>query len=232
MGEVAVRVKICGIRRPEDGLLAARLGADAIGVLVGQEHASGDFIGAEEAARILRVLPPFVSGVLVSHWTDPQALLELIARVGPAALQLHSAIPVAAVRQLRQARPELTLLKAVHINHGNPLDTITAYGALVDGFVADSCNPDTGQVGGTGLPHDWAVTAELVRRHAIPLLLAGGLSPANVAQAVRRVRPWGVDVNSGVKAVDGFKDAARLERFIQAARCPFPRAHGGRGDGP
>jgi phosphoribosylanthranilate isomerase len=213
-----MRVKVCGIRRLADGLLAAQLGADAIGVLVGQSHPSGDFITAGAAASILRALPPFVSGVLVSHWSDPTALLALITRVRPAALQLHSGIPVEAVRQLRQARPELTLLKAVHINQGNPLETLTAYGDLVDGFVADSCNPATGQVGGTGLTHDWAITAELVQRQGTPVLLAGGLTPANVADAIRRVRPYGVDVNSGVKGADGFKDGALLEQFIQRAK--------------
>jgi phosphoribosylanthranilate isomerase len=213
-----MRVKICGIRRVADGLLAAQLGADAIGVLVGQSHPSDDFITADVAASILRALPPFVSGVLVSHWIDPAALLELIIQVRPAALQLHSAISAEAVRQLRQARPELTLLKALHINHGNPLETISAYGDLVDGFVADSCNPATGQVGGTGLPHDWAITAELVQGQASPVLLAGGLTPANVAAAIGRVAPYGVDVNSGVKGVDGFKDGALLEQFIQRAK--------------
>ena len=213
-----MRVKICGVRRPEDAQLAARLGADAVGVLVGQAHPSGDFLSPPEAAAILRALPPLVSGVLVSHWPDPASLLELIAAVEPAVLQPHSAITPAAVQRLRQARPGLTLLKAGHVNQGDPLAEASPYAALVDGFVADSCNPATGQVGGTGLPHDWHLTARLVRQLPRPLLLAGGLNPANVAEAIATAAPWGVDVNSGVRGADGFKDPALLERFIAMAK--------------
>ena len=103
-------------------------------------------------------------------------------------------------------------------NIGNPLETIQLYGDLVDGFVADSCNPATGQVGGTGLTHDWRISAELVERSAKPLWLAGGLTPDNVAAAIEQVKPWGVDVNSGVKGPDGFKHPQRLQAFIQAAK--------------
>ena len=212
-----VRVKICGIRRLADGLLAARLGADAIGVLVGQAHPSGDFVTPEAAATILGSLPPFVSGVLVSHWQDPLALQELVGLVRPAVLQLHSEISTQNVRKLRQARPGLTLLKAIHISSGMELESIASYVQWVDGFVADSSNPLTGQVGGTGLTHDWALTAELEAQLGKPLLLAGGLTPLNVGAAIARVQPYGVDVNSGVKGADGFKDGALLEQFIQAA---------------
>ncbi len=88
----------------------------------------------------------------------------------------------------------------------------------MDGFVADSCNPAKGQVGGTGLTHDWRISAELVERSAKPLWLAGGLTPNNVAAAIEQVKPWGVDVNSGVKGPDGFKHPQRPQAFIQAAK--------------
>lgn len=218
MGEAAVRVKICGVRRPEDARLAVELGADAVGVLVGQSHPSGDFIQPACAAAILQALPKQVCGVLVSHLENPIALLELIDLIQPKVLQIHSSMEPDAVQQLRRARPDLLLHKAVHSNTGNPSETIQLYGDLVDGFVADSCNPATGQVGGTGLTHDWRISAELVKRAAQPLWLAGGLTPANVAAAIEQVKPWGVDVNSGVKGPDGFKHRQRLHAFIQAAK--------------
>lgn len=211
-------VKICGVRRRADALLAARLGADAVGVLVGQEHPSDDFLPAAEAAAILRALPPGVSGVLVSHRRRAEALLALIDQVRPAAVQLHGAIPPGEVRRLRRAAPGMRLIKAVHIGRDDPLAAIAPYLALVDAVVADSSNPATGQVGGTGRVHDWALTAALVRRLPLPLLLAGGLTPANVGGAIARVRPWGVDVNSGVRGADGGKDPALLAGFITAAR--------------
>jgi phosphoribosylanthranilate isomerase len=226
MGEAAVRVKICGVRRPEDARLASALGADAIGVLVGQAHPSGDFVDASTAAEILRELPERVCGVLVSHLVDPSALLELIGQIGPGTLQIHSAMAPEAVQRIRRARPELQLHKAVHINIGNPLETIRSYESLVDGFVIDSCNPTTGQVGGTGLTHDWRISAALVRQTAQPLWLAGGLNPSNVAAAIAQVKPAGVDVNSGVKGADGTKNPQRLKAFIQAVNgCTTPAAH-------
>ena len=209
-----MRVKICGIRRVDDAVLAARLGADAIGVLVGQRHPSADFISAEAAAAILRALPPLVSGVMVSHCSTAAELLPLIEQVRPTLVQLHSAITPQQIEVLRNARPELKLLKAVHGADA----AVQAYEELVDGFVADSFNPSTGQVGGTGLTHDWTLTARLVQQLRRPLLLAGGLTPDNVVAAIKAVQPWGVDVNSGVKDATGFKDPERMKAFISAAK--------------
>lgn len=233
-----VRVKICGIRRLEDALLAARLGADAIGVLVGQRHPSPDFLEPEPAAVILRALPPLVSGVLVSHCSSAAELQPLIARLQPAEVQLHSAIAPEQVQLLRAQWPALKLLKVVHGNEPGALEAMGPYGSLVHGFVADSSNPSTGQVGGTGRTHDWSISAALVQQLPQPLLLAGGLTPQNVAAAIATVRPWGVDVNSGVKGPDGCKDPELLEAFIQAAkgawmeqrRMPWLRAAPDRGD--
>ena len=115
-GGLPVRVKICGIRRLEDALLGARLGADAIGVLVGQRHPSADFLAPGAAAPILRGLPPLVSGVLVSHCSSAAELEPLIALLQPAAVQLQSAIEPEQVQQLRAQWPSLTLLKVAHVN--------------------------------------------------------------------------------------------------------------------
>ena len=214
-----MRIKICGIRTPEDGLAAAQLGADAIGVLVGQAHPSPDFISAAAARRILQGLPPLVSGVLVSHVSDPALLSALIQEVRPAAVQIHSPMAVDDVAQVRRNHPGLTLLKAVHIHHEPPLAFVHRYAAVVDGVVADSCNPDSGQVGGTGLTHDWQHSAALVKQSSVPLLLAGGLNADNVAAAIAQVQPWGVDVNSGVKTADGRQCRERMAQFITAVRA-------------
>lgn len=222
-----MRVKICGIRRPEDALAAAQLGADAVGVLVGQVHPSTHFISAANARAILAMLPPFVSGVLVSHLSEPSELLALIDEVHPAAVQIHSPMAVDAVAQVRRLHPGLTLIKAVHCEQGNAVALVERYAAVVDGVVADSSNPSTGQVGGTGLTHDWTKTARLVQQSPTPVLLAGGLNPSNVQQAIATVNPWGVDVNSGVKGSDGFQCLERMAQFIALAK-----SHEGRSRSP
>lgn len=213
-----MRVKICGIRCRDDALAAAELGADAVGVLVGQSHPSPDFVSAPEARAILAALPPFVSGVLVSHISDPMGLSALINDVRPGVVQIHSPMAVDDVTLLRDLHPGVTLLKAVHINGESPLDVVRRYAAVVDGVVADSWNPSSGQVGGTGLPHDWTVSAAVVAQTSVPLLLAGGLNSRNVAEAIGQVKPWGVDVNSGVKGANGFQCRERMARFITAVR--------------
>ena len=125
--------------------------------------------------------------------------------------------PAVRVKICGVRRAEDALHKAVHMGSADALAAITSYGALVDGLVADSFNPATGQVGGTGLTHDWRLTAELARCTPRPLWLAGGLTPQNVAEAIAQVQPYGVDVNSGVKGNDGFKNLQRLQAFIRSA---------------
>jgi phosphoribosylanthranilate isomerase len=216
------RVKICGVRTAADARLAAAAGADAVGVLVGQLHPSDDFVSVEQAAAIFAALPPLVTGVLVSHLEDPRAVLTLLRRSGARAVQVHGGMDNAALAWLRRradASPgRLTILRAVPVPGPQAIEAALAVAALVDGVVADTANPRTGQVGGTGLVHDWAVSAALRARLPVPLILAGGLTAANVAAAIDRVRPFAVDVNSGVKAADGTKDPQKLQAFMAAVQ--------------
>jgi phosphoribosylanthranilate isomerase len=233
------RVKICGVRSVGDGRLAAAAGADAIGVLVGQVHPSDDFVSVGEAAAILAALPPLVSGVLVSHLEDPASLLALAQRSGARTVQVHGAMDIAGLawlrRQAEQPGSGLRILRAVPVMGRAAIEAALAVAPLVDAVVADTANPRTGQVGGTGIVHDWQLSAELRARLPVPLILAGGLTAANVGEAIARVRPYAVDVNSGVKGADGFKDPQRLRAFLNAVRRaadgPEERVHTGNAAG-
>lgn len=215
-----IRVKICGIRRLEDARVAAAAGADAIGLLVGRRHPSADFLESEAAALIVALCPPFVTPVLVTHLDDPLEVHSLARDLGVSTIQIHSEMTPAGVRELRRlGGPGWRLLKSCHVASADSLAYGEPYRDDVDGFVLDSFNPVTGQVGGTGLLNDWELAARIVAHHApLPVLLAGGLNPENVASAVARVAPFGVDVNSGTKGPDGFKDPARVRAFIRAAK--------------
>ena len=216
---VRVRVKICGITTVEDARLAVACGADAVGVLVGQRHPSPDFVSTEEARDILEALPPFVSGTLVTHEDDPALLAELIAIVRPAAVQIHSEVGPADCAALRSRFDPVRIIKSYHVTGPESLDYGEPWADVVDAFLLDSRNPKTGQVGGTGLTHDWSLSAAIVARYDLPVVLAGGLTPANVAAAIAQVRPFGVDVNSGVKAARGpGKDPQKVREFIRSAR--------------
>ena len=212
-------VKICGIRRHEDALIAAELGADAIGLLVGQRHNSPDFISVTVARDISRALPPSVEAVLVTHIEDVDELERLLQQSEITTVQLHSEIAPSSVGGLRGRLPHLKIFKSVSVISADSVAYPEAFEQLVDGFVLDSVNVTTDQVGGTGKTHDWSVSRQIVIRYPeVPIILAGGLNSENVRSAIERVRPFGVDVNSGTKAADGFKDPRKMEAFIAQAK--------------
>jgi len=212
-------VKICGIRRQEDALIAAQLGADAIGLLVGQKHNSPDFVSAIVARDISRALPPSVEAVLVTHIKEIDELERLLQESEITTVQLHSEIAPSSVEGLRGRLPHLKIFKSVSVISADSVAYPEAFEQLVDGFVLDSVNPATDQVGGTGKTHDWSVSRQIVMRYPeVPIILAGGLNSENVRSAIERVRPFGVDVNSGTKAADGFKDPRKMEAFIAQAK--------------
>ncbi len=212
-------VKICGIRRHEDALIAAELGADAVGLLVGQRHNSPDFISAAVARDISRTLPPSVEPVLVTHIEDIDELERLLQQSGITTVQLHSEIASSSVERLRGRLPDVNVFKSVHVISAGSVAYPEAFRKLVDGLVLDSINVATDQVGGTGKTHDWSISRQIVTRYPeIPIILAGGLNSGNVRSAIEYVHPFGVDVNSGTKGSDGFKDARKMREFILEAK--------------
>jgi len=216
------QVKICGVKRAEDAGLAVAAGADALGFLVGQTHTSADFIAPLTAKAIAASLPSGVIGVLVTHLTDPGDVLDLAVLTGLTTVQLHGEIWPEDVARLRRAAPDLTFLKSFHVTDEAGLAYGEAFVGLVDGFVLDTANPKTGQIGGTGQTHDWNLSRRIVERYrSVPVILAGGLNPDNVAEAIAAVGPFGVDVNSSTKGTDGFKSEAKARAFVANARGAF-----------
>jgi len=212
-------VKICGIRRSEDALLASQCGADAVGLLVGQRHMSPDFISAAVAREISRTLPPSVEAVLVTHITEVDEIDRLLRQSGIRAVQLHSEITADSVANLRTRFPDLKVFKSVHVISAESVRYPEGFNKVVDGFVLDTINVATDQVGGTGNIHDWSISQKIVERFPdIPIILAGGLNSKNVRSAIVSVHPFGVDVNSGTKGSDGFKDARKMREFIREAK--------------
>ncbi|ASK33999.1 phosphoribosylanthranilate isomerase [Alloalcanivorax mobilis] len=209
------RIKICGITRPEDAVRAARAGADAIGLVF--YPPSPRYVTLRQATAVLAALPPFVTTV------------GLFVDADPATLQAHlNALPLDMLQLHGNETPEygaaLTRpwIKALRMRDGaDPAAEALRYRAAgARGLLVDSYVP--GVPGGTGERFDWR---RLPRDAALPLVLAGGLDASNVAEAVRTVRPWAVDVSGGVEqlAVDGrrrggIKDSAAMRAFIRAAR--------------
>jgi len=213
-----VKVKICGIRTVEDALMAVRLGADAVGVLVGQRYASPDFLKVDIARDIVSALPPFCSSVLVTHLRHAIEILPLLDHVPVTTVQLHSDISPEDCSALKQRHPNRKYIKSIHVIDETSLHIQDPYLDIVDALLLDTVNPSTGQIGGTGLAHDWSLSARLVASSPLPVILAGGLTADNVNSAIVGVHPFGVDVNSGVKNTEGFKDPVKVSHFIQRAK--------------
>jgi phosphoribosylanthranilate isomerase len=199
-----VRVKICGVTRAEDALAAVRLGADALGFNFWP--GSKRHVTAAAARGIIARLPPFVTpvGVFVNQLEGE--MRAIAAETGIQVFQLHGDEPPELC-----ARLPLPVVKAIPVDQVRALSRLLSY--EVSAFLLDT--PSRGY-GGSGEPFDWSL-AEGVSEVA-PVILAGGLTPENVAAAVRAVRPYAVDVASGVESSPGVKDTARMSRFFAAVR--------------
>lgn len=196
-----VRVKICGITRIEDLEAAARYGADAIGLVVGFPRSPRNL--TIEGARMLRErAPPFLDVVLVADGRNPELLAQAIRELRPDAVQAYGDVDPEHLRRLG-AR---WVIKPVDVR----MDLEGGY----DGFDAVLLDSSMGR----GLTADWSLCRLLRERIGLPVILAGGLSPENVREAIRIVKPYGVDVSSGVESAPGIKDAHRIREFIRGVR--------------
>lgn len=204
---MGTRVKICGITRPEDGVAAARLGADAIGLVFYAK--SPRAVSLQQARAVVEALPPFVTSVAL--FVDPGvAEVEAVLKtVTPDLLQFHGSEPPEFCHQF--GRP---WIKAIPMRDGTDLAAEMERYRQGRGLLLDTYRP--GVPGGTGERFNWdLIPAALADR----IILAGGLTPENVAEAIKKVHPYAVDVSGGVEASKGIKDAAKMAAFIRNAAC-------------
>jgi phosphoribosylanthranilate isomerase len=204
-----VRVKICGITNAQDAAIAVQAGADALGFVF--QKASPRFITPDAVRRIVAALPPFVLPVGVFVNEELKKVRDLMDECGLALAQLHGDETAAYCEEL--GRP---VLKAIRLlNRASFLAMAELKGRVqVRGFILDAFSEHA--YGGTGQVADWSLAAEAAR--TAPVLLAGGLTPENVREAVLTVRPYGVDVSSGVEAAPGKKDPAKVNAFVAAVK--------------
>jgi phosphoribosylanthranilate isomerase len=210
------RVKVCCIASDEELGVAVAAGADAVG-LVGPMPSGPGPIPLETAARLARRVPPGVDSFLLTSRTTIEALIAEIDTVQPSVVQLVDRVEASAYPALRERFPALRIVQVVHVEDETAVALATTLQDRVDGFLLDSGRPSLAvkELGGTGRVHDWAVSARLVRAVRRPVYLAGGLKPGNVGEAIAAVRPFGVDLCSGVRQ-DGALHAPTLESFLRA----------------
>lgn len=218
------KAKICGNRTARDLDVAIAAGADAVGLISGVRHVSEDAISAETARALLARVPVFVTPVLVTHLVTAEAVVALHRSVPAPVIQLHDAIADDQVQALRRTLPGVRLVRAVHVIDETSVNRAAATAPGVDAVLLDSRTSD--RIGGTGLTHDWRLSRRIVEALDVPVVLAGGLTPDNLTEALATVRPYAVDVNSGVDDARGDKDADRVRRFVALAHRPDAAAFG------
>lgn len=206
-GPLRTRIKICGIRTTEAALAAADAGADAIGFVF--HPGSQRFIEPEDAFAIMASLPPFITTVGLFVNATVETFCQIEERCPTNLSQLHGDEPEEVVEQCGPG-----VIKAIRFDGATIERELARWSAVaeVDAILVD------GSTGGGGTPFDWGALARAKHACTKPLLLAGGLTPANVAEAIRIVRPWAVDVSSGVESSPGVKSPELIRAFCEAVR--------------
>jgi len=218
MFRVSPRVKICCIASEAEAAMAVRMGASAVGLVSRMPSGPGP-IPESRIRDIAGTVPPGVATFLLTCETTPEPIIAQQRYTGANTLQLVDDVAPAVYGALRAALPGIKIVQVIHVRDESALAQSRDVSPLVDAILLDSGNPSLSikELGGTGRAHDWAVSRRIRDGVEVPIYLAGGLNPGNIAQAIAQVQPFGVDVCSGLRT-DGHLDAEKLEQFMRAVR--------------
>jgi phosphoribosylanthranilate isomerase len=216
-------VQVAGVRDADEADLLIACGVRYLGFPLRLPVHAED-LSEEAAAAIIRSIHPPCFGVAITYQDDAQEIAEFTDFLGASLVQLHGDICVSELAKLRRLRPGLTIIKSLVVgasDFARLAELQRQTGNLVDAFITDTFDADTGASGATGKTHDWQISRRLVASSPKPVILAGGLTPANVREAISCVHPAGVDSHTGVEDASGRKDATRVRRFVDEARAGF-----------
>jgi phosphoribosylanthranilate isomerase len=224
------RIKICCIASIDEARLAVAYGASAVGLVAEMPSGPGP-IPEPLLAEIAATVPPGVATFLLTSLQDPDAIIEQQRRCGANTLQLVDRLPPGSHRRLREALPGIKLVQVIHVTGPEAFDEAVSVATEVDALLLDSGDQRLAVklLGGTGRTHDWSVSRRIRDEAGVPVFLAGGLNPVNVADAVRAVQPFGVDVCSGLRT-DGRLDEAKLRAFVSALSGELRPTYGAPGE--
>jgi phosphoribosylanthranilate isomerase len=211
-----LQVKICCIQNPAELLLAHEAGARFAG-LVGPMPSGPGPISEEAITRIAAEVPTDMTAVLLTAREDAASIVEHVTQTGAKAVQIVRPVTPALRLSVRRSLGDTTIFQVVHVEGPHSVEKARSAAVGADYLLLDSGRPGVAmaELGGTGRTHDWDVSARIVERASVPVFLAGGLDPDNVADAVEAVQPYGVDVCSGLRRQDGRLDPGRLRDFME-----------------
>jgi len=210
------RVKICCMASVAEAWLAIEHGASAVGLVSAMPSGPGP-ISDELIAEIAAQIPPGVSSFLLTCEENADAIIDQQKRLRVNTIQICDRLPMGSYERLREALPGVSLVQVIHVNGPEAVDEAIAIAPRVDAILLDSGNQSLPikELGGTGRTHDWRLSRAIRDSIEVPLFLAGGLKPENVATAIREVRPFGIDVCSGLRT-EGKLDPQKLAAFFEA----------------
>lgn len=230
--KLKTRTKICGIRSPEEIEFAALYGADAVGFITEVPVESPRKLDSDTAVDLVSRVPQFLSSVLVIMPENSDKAVKLIEKIKPDIVQIHSRLPLLELEIIKE-KTDIPIIKTLSLpvqggasgekarNTALVSSLLEKIRLLEESGVVDSILLDTARSekpGGTGCVHDWTLSRRISEEMQLPLILAGGLKPENVQEAIRTVSPYAVDTASGVET-DGKKDAVKIKSFIEEVRC-------------
>lgn len=212
-----MKVKICGIKTERDLMMAVDAGADAVGFITEVPVDSPRNISLSVASQLIARMPVFVTSVLVIMPKNADEAVNMIYAARPTAVQIHNALPLTELKKIRETGVRIikTIPVSEHADTEMLIDLIKDLSGIADAVLLDTAID--GKTGGTGVSHNWELSGKVVLSAGMPVILAGGLTPANVSEAVQCVRPYAVDTASGVET-NGKKDEKKVLDFINNAR--------------
>jgi phosphoribosylanthranilate isomerase len=208
-------IKVCGIQTLEEATGAVKAGANTLGFLIGVPEYVEDKITPEKAKQILDSVPEGIRTVMVTHLMEVNEILKIAIYIGVSAIQVHNDLDTEGMKRLQPNIHNLELIKAIHVLDNTAVDQAKMYEPYADLILLDT--KVKGRIGGTGQTHDWDISRRIVKEISIPVILAGGLNPQNVNEALSTVKPAGIDANSGLENEEGLKDFEKIRLFAREA---------------
>ena len=216
-------IQIAGVKSLEEAEMLIANGVEFIGFPL-RLTINAEDTTEEEAREIIKQIKSKSKPVLITYLSNHKEIIDFCEFLNVEIVQLHGEISRAELAKLKEAKPELKVIKSLVVRQNNArelLETLKELEPFADAFITDTFDPETKAEGATGKTHDWNVSAEIVRLSGKPVILAGGLTPENVAEAIRKVKPAGVDSHTGVEDEDGNKSPEKVRAFVNTAKKAF-----------
>ncbi len=216
------RIQVAGVSSLREALFCKAVGVDCLGFTLALPGGVHDGLTEEKASYIISRLPEGILPLLITYLRSAQDAFRLVTEIGAAAIQFHGGISSEEIRLFRELCPGVKTIGLVTVAGVESIGKAAEFTAPTwDCIILDSLDETTGRTGATGCTHDWSISAQILKNARLPVILAGGLTPENVAQAITLVRPDGVDAHTGLEDGDGTRNLMKIREFAREALQAF-----------